>query len=161
MQHCKHHQPVKPHWAAAALTYLCAARLCHLPGLKEMLISPCRIQSWIQSPFLPLFSHSVMRFPPFPCSHIFMATPRSWQTLGASWCKALLKPQQMPHTSTGVCKESGLLLLIMVPPFSLKQAASLLKPVSWEDQPSLTMALQIRNMEGAWTVRRIRDEWGI
>lgn len=40
MQHAKHCQPVQSHWAAAVHTYLCAARLCHLVGLKEMLIFP-------------------------------------------------------------------------------------------------------------------------
>ena len=104
MQHAKYCQPVKSHWAAAVHTYLCAARLCHLAGLKEMLIFPCRIRSWIQSLFLPLSSHSFYHsfFPPFLCSHMPKATATSWQTLEASQSKALLEPQQISPASTGV-----------------------------------------------------------
>lgn len=40
--------------------------------------------------------------------------------------------------------ESGLLLLMVVPPFPLKQTASVLKPDSHGAEPSLTAELQIR-----------------
>lgn len=104
MHHAKHCQPAKPHWAAAVHTYLCAARLCHLAGLKEMLIFPCRIRSWIQFLFLPLSSHSFYYCfpPPFLCNHMPTATAASQQTPEANQSKAFLKTQKVSPAYNGV-----------------------------------------------------------
>lgn len=158
MQHAKHCQPVKSHWAAAVYTYLCAARLCHLPGLKEMLIFPCRTQSWIQALFLPLSSQSFYHSfsPPSFVATCLRLQQHPDRPLGPASPKLSWSHSKFHQRPLEYGKESGLLLLIMVPPFPLKQAALPLKPVPHGDQASLAMVLQIRNTEGSWAASKDR-----
>lgn len=96
MQHAKRCQPVKSHWAAAVHAYLCAARLCHLVGLKEMLIFPYGRRSWIQSLFLHLSAHSLTALLPLPLQP--KAAVTSWQPLGPGH---LLTPLQIFSSRAG------------------------------------------------------------